>query len=229
MAERTLDRGGWREQWATCSLRSGIWLKPARTVRRETSLHFKMKPPPLPAWSPPPTLPEGRIQSVTSRWWRQVSPAGSFSRGLGVARRTLVIQGFATSAIGLMALLLAAAMAASGAFPLAGLSLVVAALSSLITAGMFVASAKLGLLSVRARRLTILFEVLIFAPGVALWYVGDYATQHAGTPANPGTDGPIADGGEGLIALAGLSYTAGAVVVVGLLLFAPLVRRSFRK
>lgn len=143
----------------------------------------------------------------------------------------LVLQGFATSAIGVMAVLLAVASAASGAqyLLLAGLSLVVGALSGLIAAGMFIASAKLGLLSVRTRHLTILFEVLLFAPGIALWSFGSYATQHTGTPANPGTDGPFADGGQGLIALTGLSYAAGAVVVVGLLLFAPMVRRSFRR
>jgi hypothetical protein len=94
---------------------------------------------------------------------------------------------------------------------------------------MFIASAKLGLCSVMARRLTILSEVLLFAPGVALFSLGSYASQHAGTPANPGTDGPYADGGEGLITAIGLSYAAGAVVVVGLLLFAPTVRRSFRR
>jgi hypothetical protein len=160
-----------------------------------------------------------------------VSPAGSYSRALGIARRTLVIQGFATSAVGIMALLLSAATAVSGArwLPLAGVLLVVSAVSGLIAAGMFIASAKLGFLSVRARYLTILSEVLLLAPGAALFSLGNYWSQHAGTPANPGTDGPFADGGQGLIALVGLSYAAGAVVIVGVLLFVPTVRRSFRR
>ncbi len=168
---------------------------------------------------------------VSLRWWRQVSPAGSYSRALRIARRMLVIQGCATSAIGITSLLLSAATAVLGArwLLLAGVLLIVSAVSGLITAGMFIASAKLGLLSVRARYLTILSEVLLFAPGVALFSLGNYATQHAGTPANPGTDGPFADGGEGLIALVGLSYAAGAVVVLGVLLFVPTVRRSFRR
>jgi hypothetical protein len=188
-------------------------------------------PPPPPVWLPPPPLSEGRIRSVTSRCWEHVSPAGSYSRALGFARATLVLQGFATSALGVMALLLAAAIAASGAqwLPLAGLSLVVAALIASIAAGMFIGSAKLGLLSSRARYLTILAELLLSAPGVALVALGNHAMQHAGTPANPGTDGPFADGGEGLIALAGMAYAGGAVVIMSLLLFAPTVRRGFGK
>ena len=183
-------------------------------------------PPPTPAWITPAELPEFRIHG----WWRQVSPAGSYSRALGVARRTLVIQAFATSAMGILALLLAAASLAAGAqgLPFAALSLGVGVLSGLIAAGMFLASAKLGLLSVRARHLTILFEVLLVVPGVALWAVGSYAAQHAGMPTSSGTDGPFADGGEGLIALIGLAYVAGAVVITGLLLLAPTVRKSFR-
>ena len=183
-------------------------------------------PPPTPAWITPAELPEFRIHS----WWQQVSPAGSFSRALGVARRTLVIQAFATSATSLLALLLAAVSLTAGAqeLPFAALSLGVAVLSGLIATGMFLASAKLGLLSVRARHLTIVFEVLLFVPGVALWALGSYAAQHAGTPTNPGTDGPFADGGEGLIALVGMAYAAGAVVITGPLLLAPTVRKSFR-
>ena len=120
-----------------------------------------------------------------------------------------------------MAVLLAVASAASGAqyLLLAGLSLVVGVLSGLIAAGMFLASAKLGLLSIRARHLTILFEVLLFAPGVALCALGSNAAQ----------DGPFADGGDGLIALTGLCYAAGAVVVDSLLLFAPTIRRRLRR
>src|ERR1700730_1137335 len=150
-------------------------------------------PAPSPAWSSPPPLAEGRIPSAISRWWQQVSPAGSYSRALGVTRGTLVLQGFATSAVGILALLLAAASAASGArwLPLAGLLSVVGAVSALMTAGMFIASAKLGLFSVMAPPLPILSEVALFAPGVALFSLGIYASQHAGTPANPGTDGPF--------------------------------------
>jgi hypothetical protein len=143
----------------------------------------------------------------------------------------VVLQGFATSAIGVAAVLLALASAASGLqwLPLAALLVGVAALSALLATGMFLASAKLGLLSVKARYVTVVGELLLLAPGVALAAVGNYATQHAGTPANPGTDGPLADGGTGLIALAGMAYAGGAVVVVALLLLSPTVRKSFRK
>ena len=109
-----------------------------------------------------------------------------------------------------MALLLAADSAASGSqwVPLAAVTLGVAALSALIAEGMFIASAKLGLRSIRARSLTIAFELLLVAPGLVLVLLASYATDHAGTPANSGIDGPIADGGQGLIGLTGLSYAA---------------------
>jgi hypothetical protein len=72
----------------------------------------------------------------------------------------------------------------------------VAALGALIAWGMLVASARLGVRSVRARYLTILAEFLILA-AVSLTSLRDFAMQHAGTLANPGTDGPFADGGTG--------------------------------
>jgi hypothetical protein len=149
---------------------------------------------------------------------------------MGFARMSLVLQGFATLAISVMALFLALASVASGVqyLALSGLALVVVALSALIATGMFIASAKLGSPSVRVRHFTVLAELLLFVPGVALAAFGTYATQHAGTPATPGTDGPFADGGEGLIALTGIAYAGGAVVVIAVLLLAPSVRRSFR-
>ncbi len=130
-----------------------------------------------------------------------------------------------------MALLLAGAAAVPGmqSLPLAGLSLVVAVIGVLLTSGWLTASAKLGQHSVSARRLTLAGELLILAPGIALTALGNYLTQNAGTPANPGTDGPFADGAEGLIALIGMTYVGGAVVVISLLLFSPAVRRGFRR
>jgi hypothetical protein len=166
-----------------------------------------------------------------SRFWEQVSPAGSLSHALRLARTTLVIQGLATTAISVVALLLAALAAASGAqggLPFAGLALVVTALGGLIAWGMFIASARLGARSVRARYLTILAEFVILAAGVGMTALGNYAMQNAGTPTNPGTDGPFADGANGLILLTGMTYAGGAVVIMVLLLFAPTVRRAFR-
>lgn len=202
------------------------------TFRRGASLegHMDMDPapsPPPPVWIGPPPLSD----FCTLRWWRQVTPAGSFSSAFGIARLTLVLQGFATGAIATMALFLAAACAASGSqwLPLAAVTLGVAVLSALIAAGMFIASAKLGLRSIKARYLTIACEVLLIAPGFALVLLASYATDHAGAAANPGTDGPFADGGQGLIGLTGLSYAVGAIIVAGILLFAPTVRRGFRR
>jgi hypothetical protein len=189
-------------------------------------------PPPSPAvWNPAHRLPGGRGQRLTLRFLEQVSPAESFSHALGVARTALVIQGFATAAICAMALLLAAVAAVSGAqggLLFAGLALGVAALGALIAWGMLFASARLGVRSVRARYLTILAEFLILAAGISLTVLGSYAVQHAGTPTNPGTDGPFADGGNGLLLLTGIAYAGGAAVVIVLLLFAPTVRRAFR-
>jgi hypothetical protein len=121
--------------------------------------------------------------------------------------------------------------AASGAqwLSLAALLLAIAVFSGLLATGMFIASAKLGLLSVRARYVTMVGELLLFAPGVALAAVGTYATQHAGTPANPATDEPFADGSAALIALTGMTFAGGAVVVLVLLLLSPTARKGFRK
>ncbi len=203
---------------------------------RSVPFHCRMKPPPLSppppaAWTPARRPAAGRDQRVMSRFWDQVSPTGSRLRALRLARTTLVIQGFVTTGISVMALLLAALAAASGAqggLPFAGLALVVTVLGGLIAWGIFVASARLGVRSVRARYLTILGEFFILAAGVPMTALGNYATQNAGTPTNPGTDGPFGDGANGLILLTGMTYAGGAVVIMVLLLFAPTVRRAFR-
>ncbi len=194
-----------------------------------------MNPPPAPpsgpAWVSPQPVPQGRILALIGRLWTQVSPANSRSRALRVARYTVVAQGVFTAAASVMALLFAALAAMAGAQGLAfaGLSLLVAAIAAAVAGGMFIASAKLGLLAIKARYITILFELLLIAPGIALAAIGNYATEHAGSPANPGTDGPFADGAYGLFALAGVAYAAGGAVVISLLLLAPTVREQFRR
>ena len=144
-------------------------------------------------------------------------------------RLALILQGSTTAALSGMALALTAAVALSGAqwLNLTLMSAGVAALTALIALAMFVASAKLGLHSRQARRLTVLGEVILIAPGVALAAIGNYLTENAGSPNNPGTDGPFADGADGLIALTGMAYASGAVLVLCLLLLAPTVRRGF--
>ncbi len=188
-------------------------------------------PPSGPAWVSPPPVPQGRFLALIGRWWTLASPANSSSRALRVARSTVVAQGACTAAASVTALLFAAlgAMAAAQGLAFAGLSLLVAAIAAAIAGGMFIASAELGLLSIKARYITVLFELVLIVPGVALAAIGNYATEHAGSPANPGTDGPFADGAYGLLALAGVAYAAGGAVVIGLLLLAPAVREQFRR
>lgn len=79
----------------------------------------------------------------------------------------------------------------------------------------------------RSRRGRAVVEVILIAPGVALAAIGDYLSENAGSPSSPGTDGPFADGGEALIALTGMAYVGGAILVLCLLLLAPTVRRGF--
>ncbi len=188
-------------------------------------------PPSLSAWMPPPPLRQGRFQTLLLSWWAQVSPWNSPSRAVRVARSVIVAQGAFTAAASAMALLLATVAAMSGAqrLPFAGLPLLVAAIGATLAGGMFIASAKLGLESAKARYITALLELLLIMPGIAFAAVGNYATEHAGNPANPGTDGPFADGADGLIGLMGIAYAAGGVVVIGLLLVAPTARRLFRR
>jgi hypothetical protein len=78
---------------------------------------------------------------------------------------------------------------------------------------------KLGVARDRWRLFVALFELALVPIGVALARIGDYAMMHAGTSQNPGTDGPFADGSEGLIWLLGYALMLGGVVVLSLLVW----------
>lgn len=82
--------------------------------------------------------------------------------------------------------------------------------------------------SVLARWITLVVEVLGAAGGAALYALAMDAQAHAGTAANPGTDGPFADGGVGILALTGLLFMIGGAVVTMLLGVLPGVRRLRR-
>jgi hypothetical protein len=65
----------------------------------------------------------------------------------------------------------------------------------------------------------LILQVALFAVGIPLLNAANYASDHAGTPQNPGTDGLFADGGYGLATLTSLAFTGGAVIVVTVLLW----------
>ncbi len=99
-----------------------------------------------------------------------------------------------------------------------------AAVGILIAAGF-------GLLAVKQRRardrwriVLLILQVALFAVGIPLLNAANYASYHAGTPQNPGTDGPFADGGYGLAWLTRLAFIGGAVIVVTVLLWEQILR-----
>jgi hypothetical protein len=61
-------------------------------------------------------------------------------------------------------------------------------------------------------------ELALVSVGYLLIAVSDYLTATAGTPSNPGTDGPFADGFTGGIALMGVAFFAGGTILLTALL-----------
>jgi multisubunit Na+/H+ antiporter MnhB subunit len=111
-------------------------------------------------------------------------------------------------------------IATLGGAVLTALALFGAAAVGILTAAGF------GLLAVKQRRardrwriVLLVLQVALFAVGIPLLNAASYASDHAGTPQNPGTDGPFADGGYGLAWLTSLAFIGGAVIAVTVLLW----------
>ena len=94
-----------------------------------------------------------------------------------------------------------------------------AAVAILIAAGFGLLAMKQGRARNRWRIALLLVQVALCAIGIPLLNAAIYASDHAGTPQIPGTDGPFADGGYGLAALTSLAFIGGAVIVVTVLLW----------
>jgi hypothetical protein len=160
-------------------------------------------------------------ESSDHRWawdgytWRSSTPP-KLSRGIRLSRGAVVIQAVTTAIAGAFALLLALMTAASGRewllFGLAVFALA-CALAGLAWF-LFWLRSKMGHPTARWRVGALVTEILLFPAGVALAWAAEYANEHAGTPQNPGTDGPFADGGAGAIGLMGYAYVIGALVVI---------------
>ncbi|HEV2952483.1 MAG TPA: hypothetical protein VG015_00130 [Candidatus Dormibacteraeota bacterium] len=73
-------------------------------------------------------------------------------------------------------------------------------------------SSKVGQTLNRWAAITLLVEVALLVVGVQLFSLaGNY---QPGTPQNPGTDGPFADGGMGAIGLTGMVFVLGSVAII---------------
>jgi hypothetical protein len=114
--------------------------------------------------------------------------------------------------IGLIATLGGAVLTALALFGAATVGL-------LIAAGFGLLASKLRRARDRWRIVLLTLQVALFAVGMPLLNAANYASDHAGTPQMPGTDGPFADGGDGLAGLTSLAFIGGAVIVVAVLLW----------
>jgi len=159
------------------------------------------------------------------RSWRTTRPRFTVGRlpeasaTAWISRVVLAIQGSGIGCAGLM-LAMIGLIATLGGAVLTALALFGSASVGILIAAGF------GLLAVKQRRardrwriVLLILQVALFAVGIPLLNAANYASDHAGTPQNPGTDGPFADGGYGLAWLTSLAFIGGAVIVVTVLLW----------
>ncbi len=152
---------------------------------------------------------------------RQASDTSDVPHTIRISRGVVATQGAGIGCGGLMALFLGFLTVVSGAEWIS-LGLGVIALGLLLMSFALLCwllVVKLGSVRDRWRLVVVLFELALVPIGVSLARFGDYAMMHAGTPQNPGTDGPFADGSEGLIWLVGCAFVLGGAVVVALLIW----------
>lgn len=152
-----------------------------------------------------PPFTVGRLPEASATAWINRVVLAIQGSGIGCA-------GLGLAMIGLIATLGGAVWTALALFGAATVGLLVAA--------------GFGLLAMKQRRardpwriVLLILQVALFAVGIPLLNAANYASDHAGTPQNPGTDGPFADGGYGLAALTSLAFIGGAVIVVTVLLW----------
>ena len=130
----------------------------------------------------------------------------------------LAIQGSGIGCAGLM-LAMIGLIATLGGAVLAGLALFrAAAVGILIAVGFGLLAVKQQRARDRWRIVLLMLQFALFAVGIQLLNAAIYASDNARTPQNPGTDGPFADGGDGLAWLTSLAFIGGAVIVVTVLL-----------
>ena len=154
---------------------------------------------------------------VPGEWWWDGHcwrDRGAPPKPIRVARMTVRVQAYMTAYVAGLAVLLAAVGLVSGLAPLAAAA---AGVGILLAGGAWSLGA-LGralVASRMARWVVSAVEGLVLLPaGLAMIVAADRAAADAGTPANPGTDGPFADGGVGALGLLGYAYLCGAIVVL---------------
>lgn len=127
-------------------------------------------------------------------------------------------QGILLSQAGLLALvgMLALVGAVVAGFVGSGVSVAVGVAGGGIAVallGLCLAWSGLHIDRVVLRRFAVVAQILLLPVGCALAASGVIATNNAGSPATPGTDGPIADGMYGYMTLAGLLLAAAPVSI----------------
>ena len=156
-------------------------------------------------WTPtPPRFTVPRLPDASWATW--------------IYRVVLIAQGSGFGCAGLF-LAMIGLFAALGGAELWALGLFGAAFVGLVIAGGF------GLLALKQKRsphrwrfVLLALEVGLFVEGIPLFNLANYTGEHSGTPQNPGTDGPFADGGNALAALSSMAFVGGAVIVAAVLM-----------
>lgn len=163
------------------------------------------------------------------RSWRRtdarftVGPLPEASVEAWINRIVLVIQGSGIGCAGIMLATIAFIATLGGAMLTALGVLGAAVIALLVTAGFGFLALKQGRVRDRWRIALLVVQVALFAIGIPLLNAATYASDHAGTPQNPGTDGPFADGGYGLATLASLAFIGGSVIVFAVLVWEQVV------
>lgn len=179
-------------------------------------------------WRPSPGAPGAWWYD--GRQWVLAYPLASVRRNQPRAVRgvwgALSVQAVGTVTLGVIAFAVGVISALSGSqwLVLAAVSCSVGVAASGLGAVLLLLSRRIDQRSRRVRLITIGVQSMLVPVGIALLAVANYATEHAGTPQNPGTDGPFADGEIGLIGLLGYAYVLGGLIVIALLVWS----RQFR-
>lgn len=145
--------------------------------------------------------------------------AETLSVGYWVARTAIGIQSASTGCLGSMTLLVGLLTIVAGGLRWLGLAGIFLAVGVLIVGlGSLIGwiLTRVGPDHPRWTFAAFLVQWPLIVAGVAM--VALEAAYQPGTPDNPGTDGPFADGGNGVIALAGMTYVGGGAIAIGSLL-----------
>ena len=170
------------------------------------------------AWDGSRWIPTTSTSAIAGSSWAAVSV------GFWIARLFALGQGVGTIGTGLLTWFLGLLILVAGAkwWWLAGLFALIG--MGALGVGAFLAwsVAKLGPHHPRWNFGIFILEIPLIPLGLFLIVLE--ASYSPGSPQNPGTDGPFADGGNGLLALLGLAWTVGGVATILILIWEELLR-----